>query len=70
VDNKSIGALWKRTSKKGVEYFSGTIQMGNKTIQIVVFKNSNKKEAKHPDYRILLSTPREALEEGAQEDPF
>jgi uncharacterized protein (DUF736 family) len=70
VDNKSIGALWKRTSKKGVQYFSGTLQMGNKPIQIVVFENGNKKEAKHPDYKILVSTPREAPEEETQEDPF
>jgi len=57
---KDIGALWLRMSKNGAEYMSGAIEIDGVKHQIVAFKNNYKKSEKHPDYRIFLSTPREA----------
>ena len=54
---KDIGALWLKQSKAGVKFYSGIINVDGKAINIVCFKNQNKKEAKHPDFRILLSEP-------------
>ena len=54
-DPNEIGALWKKTSGKGTTYLSGKID-GR---QVVVFVNKDKKSDKHPDYRVLLSRPKE-----------
>lgn len=45
---ESIGALWQQESKSGQIYWSGNIQ-GQK---VVMFRNANKSDDKHPDYRI------------------
>ena len=50
----NIGALWLKESEKG-KYMSGIIEIEGQKIPIVVFKNSYKKEDKHPDYVILKS---------------
>jgi len=54
-DPNELGALWLKKSHKGVVYMSGTIDGKS----VVVFKNKNKNNDKQPDYRVLLSTPRE-----------
>lgn len=51
---ESIGALWKKTSKKGVEFFSGSVEINNQKLDVVVFTNNKTKET-HPDYKIYLS---------------
>jgi len=56
---KSIGGLWAYKAKNGTDYFSGKIELDGKVTQIVAFYNGNKKNPKEPDYRILLSTPKE-----------
>jgi hypothetical protein len=48
----SLGALWLKKDKNGKEYLCGRVS----GISIVVFKNRNKKEARHPDYVIFEST--------------
>ena len=69
MDNTELGILWKRESKpktegaKGMSYLVGSINLKNiggenKDIPIVIFKNTSKKEDKHPDLRILLSRPK------------
>ncbi len=55
-NNDSIGALWIK-EKNNKKYMSGVIEINGEKINIVVFKNSYKKENKHPDYRILRSRP-------------
>ena len=57
-EKKDIGALWKKTSQKGKEFFSGVITINGEKHQIVIFPNDYKKEDKHPDYKIFPSTPR------------
>ena len=58
MDNKDIGALWKR-EKDGKDYFTGNIKLGDGIVEIVVFQNSYKKEGdRTPDWRIYPSRPR------------
>lgn len=47
MDNKKIG-LWKTISKNGVNYYKGSIKIGEKKINIRLFKNVKKSE-KSPD---------------------
>lgn len=56
-EEKSIGALWQKQSKNGANYFSGSIEIDEKKISIVVFKNKFKEQDKHPDWKIFISTP-------------
>jgi hypothetical protein len=58
AENNSIGALWEKQSKKGT-WFSGSIEIKGEKISIVAFKNEFKTEGKHPDYKILISKPKE-----------
>ena len=55
---QSIGALWGHESRNGAKYLSGVIEVGSVKWDIVIFKNTFKQEAKHPDYRIFLSEPK------------
>lgn len=55
---KKLGALWKKTSKAGNEYFSGVLELGQDKVRIVVFPN-NKENERQPDYSIFESEPRE-----------
>ena len=57
-----IGVLWEKDGANG-KYFTGTIN-GQK---VVVFANKFKKEERHPDWRVLISRPKE---ERGEEPPF
>lgn len=62
---RELGALWKRVSApsssfpKGRTYLTGKIKIDElgeeKTVNIVVFSNIDKKNDKAPDFRIYLS---------------
>ena len=54
---KDIGALWIKNGAKG-QYMTGTIEINGEKLNIVCFTNQNKKETKHPDWRILKAQPR------------
>lgn len=56
---KDIGALWEKRTQKGAPMLTGQVTIRGEVIKIVVFKNGYKKEDRHPDWRIFLSTPRE-----------
>lgn len=67
ANNEDMGALWLKTSSKGMKFFSGTVTIDGKKTKIVVFKNGFKEEnPERPDYKIYKSQP---LEE-KKEDPF
>jgi len=57
--NKQIGALWIKSYNKDNEekqFFSGVIDLGAMgEVNIAIFKNDNKRENKHPDYKVVLS---------------
>lgn len=56
--SNSIGALWNKSSKSGMQYMSGRITLNGQTFSIAVFVNGRKTTEKHPDYQIVLSGER------------
>lgn len=68
-DNKDCGALWERT-KDGKTYMTGVFtDKDGVAHEIVVFKNSYKKEGdKTPDWRIYPSKPRAEVLDGPVAD--
>lgn len=66
MSEQSIGALWIKEGAKG-KFLSGVVEIGGEKHNVVVFKNTLKKEGERtPDYRIYASKPRDA--EAKQED--
>lgn len=67
---REIGALWTRTGKTGTKFMSGKITLGQKTVNVVVYKNKFKKgddpEDKSPNLRIYLSDDSQAKPVQAQ----
>lgn len=61
MDSKSsIGALWRRTSKKGGTYYSGKITVNGVTEELVGFDNEDATpENKQPSIKLYRSEPRE-----------
>ena len=53
-DNTNKGAMWLRTSKNGIKYMSGTLNVNGTEYDIAMFKN-DKKSDKAPDYRITVT---------------
>ena len=68
ADQKDIGALWAKTSKKGTSFLSGYINIDGRKVEVVCFFNQHKKESKHPDYKVYLSEPREQRAQAEPED--
>lgn len=58
-DNTNTGAVWKTTSKRGLEYLSGKVNVEGKDYQVAMFINDKKGNEKAPDYRIVIDEPRE-----------
>lgn len=57
---EELGALWRKKSMNGSEYYSGTINFNGEKKEVVVFQNSYKKEGERtPDFRIYLSERKE-----------
>jgi hypothetical protein len=55
----SIGALWVKTSAKGVDFMSGNIEINGQNIELVVFKNDKGENEKRPDWKVYRSQPRQ-----------
>jgi len=70
-NNQTIGALWQKKSKDGIEYFSGNLDLGPlfQKINIVIFRNEKNKDTQ-PDYRILLSQQQTKDKSGEEGIPF
>lgn len=57
---EELGALWRKKSMNGSEYYSGTINFNGEKKEVVVFQNAYKKEGERtPDFRIYLSEKRD-----------
>jgi uncharacterized protein (DUF736 family) len=56
---ESVGALWKKTSRRGLDYFSGIIN----GVAIVIFPVTDKRGPQSPDYKIFRSEDRPAAED-------
>lgn len=57
---EEAGALWKRTSKAGNTYLSGSVKTKDgDAINVLIFSNSNKVDGSNqPDYRVYFDSPR------------
>ena len=59
-ESTQVGAAWKKTSAKGMNYISGKLNNGK---YFTIFVNKKKTEDKHPDYRVIMD-----LEDATQMD--
>ena len=63
---EKIGVLWIKDGKQG-KFMSGII--GGKSV--LIFKNTRKKDAKHPDYEVFKGQNRDELPPKPDDDiPF
>lgn len=54
---ESIGALWIKTAKSGIKFYSGNIKVNGQIIKIVGFDNKKTKETQ-PDIQFYISEDR------------
>ena len=59
-DNTNKGAMWLRTSKNGLKYMSGTLNVNGVDFDIAMFKNDKKGNENAPDYRLTISNKKES----------
>lgn len=53
-ENQIRTGLWTKTSEKGVQYGNGKITIDGKEYKVVLFKVSEKKNEKSPDFNLIL----------------
>ena len=62
---KDIGAVWVKKSSNGAQFLSLNVDLNqygiNQKVNLVAFKNKNKKDLKHPDFRIFVSNREAAI---------
>ena len=51
-----MGALWKKASKGGDNFYTGLIKVEGKEIRLICFANKDKSNERAPDVRIYLDT--------------
>lgn len=56
--NRELGALWKKRSGSGLEFYSGKIKINGEEIELVCYANKDKKSDNQPDVRIYKATAR------------
>jgi uncharacterized protein (DUF736 family) len=66
MDGVKLGGLWKHTAKDGKPYLSGSLG----TARLLIFPNSRKEKAQHPDYEMFLveARPKEQAEAASSAD--
>ena len=60
-----LSGLWKRTSKAGKDYLSGSLGAGN----LLVFKNRNKSSSRDPDYYLFVGQKTRRKKDDPEEPP-
>lgn len=63
-----VCALWKKTSKAGSTYFTGTMTKGGDTFYVTAFYNLKKKNPKEPDLRVYQQDAKGQIMEGSELD--
>lgn len=58
---KPIGFLRNKTSKKGINFLTGSIEVNGEKIPLVVFQNTKKFSEDSPDYSMYVSQPLPAM---------
>jgi hypothetical protein len=66
AQDKSIGALWVKKNQRG-DFMTGYIEVEGQKVEIVCFPNGYKTQEKHPDFRIMISQPRQQRDPVAEE---
>jgi uncharacterized protein (DUF736 family) len=56
--NRELGALWKKKSSTGLEFYSGVVKINGEEIKLVCYANKDKKSDNQPDVRIYKEAPR------------
>jgi uncharacterized protein (DUF736 family) len=59
-DPNEIGALWNKTTGAGKQYMTGKVTVNGQDVSIVCFGNSSKSKDTHPDWRVLISQPKQS----------
>ena len=57
MDSEKVGSLWKKVSKGGKKFLTGTITVDGKDIRVVGFINTNKTNERAPDIQLYKSKP-------------
>lgn len=70
--SQTIGALWRKKSKSGIDYMSGVLHDLSGDINIAIFINDKKDKPNQPDFRIVRSDDKEERKQQPQNanDPF
>ncbi len=53
---KPFGSFWIKLTKDEQPYFSGTVEIGGKKCNLVLFRNRNRRNDEDPDYSAWLAT--------------
>lgn len=61
-----LGSLWSNEAKNGTTFLSGNLG----DAKILVFPNSFKREAKHPDFIIYIASREKKLPDGPMPEPI
>lgn len=51
---EKVGSLWKRKSKDGKQFLSGTMLGG---LKVMIYPTKSKQSDKSPDYQVLIEYP-------------
>ena len=52
--DRKIGSFWVVEDKNGEKYLSGEVFFKEEKQKVMLFKNKNKKQEKHPDWELYL----------------
>lgn len=66
-ENQIRTGLWTKTSEKGVQYGNGKITIDDKQYKVVLFKISEKKTEKSPDFNLILEEIKESKDKKNEE---
>ena len=74
-DNTNKGAVWLKTSKNGLKYMSGILDVNGVDHDIAMFKNDKKGNENAPDYRLVVTNKQEqesgqAVAENKESNPY
>jgi uncharacterized protein (DUF736 family) len=59
LNDRELGALWRKTSKSGNPFYSGNLMLNGQKYEVIAFDNDRKTKENHPDIRIYLSEDRD-----------
>lgn len=64
-----IGSLWVKKTRDGKSFLSGSIEVGEQKIRIVIWPNDFKYSEKSPDFKVYIDTYKSPREGNQEDDP-